>query len=495
MQTLLPRPRAIFLLAAALLIPPAAIAVAADSDSAKPAANAAAPEIAATPPGAPNGRQRVRPGTQKQPDAKPDAKPAPGQPVPVGPQRVIVQPQPLRVTPPPPPAPDESPEAKARRKEISDWSLERSHIEARLALDDARRRAASAKRNAEIFAEQGEEKSRIDASLALESSRDNAKLIKYTQRLRDLELESKRLQIETNNVLTRYGQQLATFQKKRETERFAFDAKAKLLKEPLVNGTLFISDRRVTLNGPVTARMAERVISRLNFFNNQNSEFPIFLVIDNSPGGSVSAGFQILKAMESSKAPVYVVVKGFAASMAAVITTLAERSYSYNNTIILHHQMSTHFMGNMSNLRDQLKAAEQWYARLATPVAKKMGITLEEFTKQMYKNNSDGDWEEFGDKAKKIKWVDNVVDRIVETSILELRDEAPPVQIVLVRSQNGETTPTATVPASSVTTLVDQNGCEARTDAKGQAFVQLPTLENPFDCWWIYDKRNFYRAR
>jgi hypothetical protein len=39
------------------------------------------------------------------------------------------------------------------------------------------------------------------------------------------------------------------------------------------------------------------------------------------------------------------------------------------------------------------------------------------------------------------------------------------------------------------------NGCELKEDAKGQLFMQLPVLENPFDLWWIYDKRGFYRAR
>ena len=50
----------------------------------------------------------------------------------------------------------------------------------------------------------------------------------------------------------------------------------------------------------------------------------IFIVIDTSPRGSVMAGYRILKAMESSDAPVHVVVKSFAASMAAAITTLGE---------------------------------------------------------------------------------------------------------------------------------------------------------------------------
>ena len=52
------------------------------------------------------------------------------------------------------------------------------------------------------------------------------------------------------------------------------------------------------------------------------------------------AGYKILKAMEGSAAPVYVVVKSFAASMAANIATQSKKSFAYPNAIILHHQIS-----------------------------------------------------------------------------------------------------------------------------------------------------------
>ena len=78
--------------------------------------------------------------------------------------------------------------------------------------------------------------------------------------------------------------------------------------------------------------------------------------------------------MAGSKAPVYVVVKGFAASMTAVIATLAERSYCYPNTIILHHQVSNTLRGNMTVLKEQVDFTNRWFERFGTPVAKKMGL-------------------------------------------------------------------------------------------------------------------------
>src|SRR5260221_10572633 len=119
-----------------------------------------------------------------------------------------------------------------------------------------------------------------------------------------------------------------------------------------MNGVLSISDRRIALNGVITSETANRVTERINYFNNQNKEFPIFIVIDDSPGGSVMAGYKILKTMHSSSAPVYVVVKSYAASMAAAICTLAQRSFAYPNAVILHHPISNGSHGNLAAQRD-----------------------------------------------------------------------------------------------------------------------------------------------
>ena len=57
-----------------------------------------------------------------------------------------------------------------------------------------------------------------------------------------------------------------------------------------------------------------------------------------------------------------------------------------------------------------------------TDAAKKMGISREEFIEQMYEQTVSGDWTEFADQAKKLKWVDHVVSNIRETALLENPD-------------------------------------------------------------------------
>jgi ATP-dependent Clp protease protease subunit len=177
--------------------------------------------------------------------------------------------------------------------------------------------------------------------------------------------------------------------------------------------------------------------------------------------------------MEGSSAPVYVVVKSFAASMAATICTLAEKSFAYPNAVILHHQISSTIMFANLNLTEQkefYEESQQWWERLAGPLAKKMGITTDEFIKRMYAKTTSGDWTEFGTEAQKIKWVDHIVERIHETSLLKNPDAKKPA------------------PATAYHGLIES------TDEKGKPCMYLPRL-TPKDCYFLYNKDGYYRMK
>ena len=136
--------------------------------------------------------------------------------------------------------------------------------------------------------------------------------------------------------------------------RDAVNAPPAYTMEPFKDGVLTISDRKIEMDGPIVTGSADNVCDRIDYFNNQDRTKPIFVVINNSPGGSVMQGYRILKAIETSDAPVHVVVRSFAASMAATIATLAPHSYAYPNAIILHHQMSGGAVGNMTDMEQEL---------------------------------------------------------------------------------------------------------------------------------------------
>lgn len=309
------------------------------------------------------------------------------------------------------------------------------------------------------------ERAKIQLQLAkqeLEKSEIEIEARRIDLKSRKLKFEAEEIEAKTTVLRTDLDLRVKKEDWKSETNR-----DPEYLKEPFKDGVLTITDRKIPLNGPIVRGVADFVSERIHFFNNKSEELPIFIVIDRSPGGSVMEGYRIVKAMKASKAPVYVVVRSFAASMAAVITALAPKSYAYPNAVILHHQMSSFMWGNMTQMKEQLQIAEEWYRRLGTPVAEKMGTDLSGFTKGMYSHNSDGDWEEFADRAKKLRWVDDLVHEIRETGIMKDPNKNPVV-------------------AKSFFEWHEER------DSKGEPFVRLPRLE-PFDLYYLYNRDNYYR--
>ena len=247
--------------------------------------------------------------------------------------------------------------------------------------------------------------------------------------------------------------------------RDAVNAPPTYTMEPFKDGVLTISDRKIEMDGPIVTGTADNVCDRIDYFNNQDRTKPIFVVINNSPGGSVMQGYRILKAIETSDAPVHVVVRSFAASMAATIATLAPHSYAYPNAIILHHQMSGSAVGNMTDMEQEVKTMQEWERRLADPIAKKMGITLDEFKAKMYSAKKSGDWDEFADKALQLHWIDNIVNEIREEGIRKKPTEnRMPSWMFMMK-----------------------------TDDKGSPYMSLPPLE-PYDCYFMINPRNFYKV-
>ncbi len=231
-----------------------------------------------------------------------------------------------------------------------------------------------------------------------------------------LDHQVKLLQIEVDQMEV----QKARYEAERQRTKYANTAPV-YLKDPLqAGGSLIISDRRIELNGCITPWKAQYIVDGIQYFNNKDASHPIFIVIDSSPGGALQAGSCILKAMENSQAPVYVVVKSFAASMAALITTLADQSYAYPNATILHHQPWTFTEGNVRELKETQEILQEWWNRLGGRVAKKMGVSLKKLDKLLYEKSARGEWSEFADRAQQLKWVDHTINGIKDSGVREL---------------------------------------------------------------------------
>lgn len=349
-----------------------------------------------------------------------------------------------------------------------EFELKKAQIESNLQDEKFKRELAEMR--------QQRDRLRLDNEVArekliAEQVKSDAEKLKLDAAIRDLDFQSRKLRADAELADHKTVALKADLDLRSKKEAWKKEANRdpEYPLEPFKDGVLTISDRRVTLDGPIFYGVADYVTERIHYYNNKDEKLPIFIVIDSSPGGSVMEGYRIVKAMQASKAPVHVVVKSYAASMAAVITTLAPHSYVYPNAVVLHHQIRSFMGGNLTQQKEQLEILKEWYKRLAEPVAKKVGYSLDGWTKEMYKHSSDGDWQEFGDEAVRLKWADRVVHEVRETGIVkdpdEVKDDAKPKKLL------------ALAPS---------------TDAQGRETVRLPRLQ-PFDAYWIYNPDQYYR--
>ena len=393
--------------------------------------------------------------------------------------------------------------AESIRKELARLGLERDTLTAENMIAKAKLEKELAERRADFE----REKLRLEEQKQKEEMRLGEERRKQEEQLLQLRLEGDRLALESSVIKAKAEiqqaeqrmkeaearAQIAAMQAGMERQEIELTAnnyansKAQRLENPHQGDTLVISDRRIALNGPISFETSDYISSRLNYFNNKDAALPIFIVIDNSPGGSVMAGYNILKSMESSQAPVYVVVKSFAASMAACIATCADRSFAYPNAVILHHQISSGSFGNLTIQRENLQEIEEWWRRLAEPVALKMGLTTEEFIKRMYDQVSSGDWSEFGDKAVQLKWVDHVVKEIRETALVKNPDAVRPALAV-------GPTPVPRPPSGLESSISSQSPFPEAIDEKGQPFTRLPRLA-PKDFYYLYNPDGYFRMQ
>ncbi len=374
---------------------------------------------------------------------------------------------------------------KQNEKDLSNLTTKINRLKKELELAETR-----AKKSLQELKKQ---KEKLSTKLDLKKAKKNDELSKLKLKLQEKKVELALEEVEakykksklTNEKLdrklkladvhSRRSQMKADIElrKTRSDWKKKVNQEIKYIQKPLQDHVLYLTDRRIKLNGPIVAETGKWVSKRINYFNNQSEKYPIFIVINDSPGGSVMAGMHILKTMKSTEAPVYVVVKERAASMAAAITTLADRSFAFPDAVLLHHEIQSFMGGSLTETEESLEMMKKWWKRLATPIAKKMDLTLEEFRKRLYKENSNGNWQEFASKAKELNWVDHIVERIEDAGVREEPDEEPPSpSLMFFKKRKGKSA--------------------IRKDDQGNLYRKLPPLR-PFDFYYMYNPNNYYR--
>jgi len=119
-----------------------------------------------------------------------------------------------------------------------------------------------------------------------------------------------------------------------------------------------LKQRRVFLAKPVDMDSVAEAIRKIWYLEHEDAGKPILLVI-NSPGGSVDAGFALWDQIKMITSPVTTLVTGLAASMGSILSLVAEkgRRFATPNCRIMIHQPSIHgvIQGQATDLEIQAK--------------------------------------------------------------------------------------------------------------------------------------------
>lgn len=126
-----------------------------------------------------------------------------------------------------------------------------------------------------------------------------------------------------------------------EEETKKSDVQVKLIDNKI--DELLLKARRIFFCDVVEMESAKEAIRRLWYLEMSNPGKPILLVI-NSPGGSVDAGFAIWDQVKMLSSPVTTLVTGLAASMGSVLSLCAapKRRFATPHARIMIHQPRIH---------------------------------------------------------------------------------------------------------------------------------------------------------
>ena len=127
--------------------------------------------------------------------------------------------------------------------------------------------------------------------------------------------------------------------------------------EDKISETL-LEKRRIFLSDGVDMESANMVIRQLWYLEAVNPGKPILLII-NSPGGSVDAGFAVWDQVKLITSPVTTLVTGLAASMGSMLSLCADKGqrFATPHARIMIHQPSIHGVvrGQATDLEIQAK--------------------------------------------------------------------------------------------------------------------------------------------
>lgn len=193
------------------------------------------------------------------------------------------------------------------------------------------------------------------------------------------------------------------------------DLKSKLKTCDDVMATATFMNREILVIDEITDELGDVVDSYIRFWNIVDNErntpieerTPIKIYID-SPGGSLTATFEMINSIELSKTPVYTITTGTAYSGGFFLAIAGHKRFAYPLASFLYHEGSVSNGGDAGKFRNFSKFYEVQLKQLEKVVLNKTKITEEE-----YERHIKDDWWMTADEALSYGVIDEIVKEFI----------------------------------------------------------------------------------
>lgn len=146
--------------------------------------------------------------------------------------------------------------------------------------------------------------------------------------------------------------------------------------------TRLLKDRIVLCQSEVNDELAESVTAQLLYLEAEDKNKPITMIV-SGPGGSVTAGLQIIDTMNMISCPIFTIVTGEVASMDAMIAlsgTKGKRKIMPHARYMLH-SVSSGMKANVHDMKITLEEVSRLQDMLMNMIAEASGKDIEQVKK------------------------------------------------------------------------------------------------------------------
>lgn len=178
---------------------------------------------------------------------------------------------------------------------------------------------------------------------------------------------------------------------------------------------------KIYLRGPVGSYMEAAFEYQLQQIPKNIKE--VVMIID-SPGGGVRAGFKIIDRVEALGFKVHVLIHGTAASMASIIAMSATgKTYITRNSTFHLHQISALTFGKLGDMQDDVGFFEKLQNRLNLMIKNRTGLSDAKIKEMMSREHY-----LVGEEAVQEKLIDAVYDEKEHGSIKSEINHSPTIE-------------------------------------------------------------------